>query len=246
MPFNTEVSYLKRVQESKKNLTQASDDYFQDVSIPYPMKYLLPGHVYTFEFISDIDSPDIITIEEYLQSDATKKAMKKAGVQPTVYTVTKPYYDLRPIALSINNLGDSGSEYILNLKCMTYVDRMKVMEILYRGVVPNLLRNGLIEFGSEKGDLLPFQTRLNKQAYTSPFVGFQMRNLTDYLGTGIYFWVNKYDKNRMRNIRLIDFDHLDRLAGLNYANDPYTRFNGTNLVDVQDMYLSGLKNEDSN
>jgi len=238
VPFNTEVSYRNRVRDYAQNNSLGSADYFQDVSQPYTLNFLLPGHVYTFEFVGDIDSQEIVPISDYLKSDATKKAEKSAGLRVPDYMITKPYYDLRPIALSIENLGDSGSEYVLNLKCMPVSERIRVLEVLYRGVVPNVLKNGL----NEEKELLPFQQRLNNGSYTRPFVGFQMRNLTDYLGTGIYFWVNKYDKNRMKNVRLIDFDHLDRLGGLQYMNDSYTRFNGTNLTDVQQLYLSGLKN----
>lgn len=240
--FNPEVSYLKRVQESKTNNSQPSGQYFQNVSTPYPAKFLLPGHVYTFEYLNDVDEKDIIPIPEYMKTAEQKKKEKEAGIVPQDYIITKPYFDLRPIALSfMKNDGDKNYEYILNLKCMPYEDRMKVMELLYRGAIPNLMRSGVEKIGENQGQLLPFSKRLQDASYTAPFLSFRMDLLTPFLGSKLYFWVNKYDKNRIRNVRLIDFDQLDQLAGLDYSKDSYTRFNRTSLSDVQSLYQLAIK-----
>lgn len=243
MAFDKEVSYIKRVQNYRQGNNQSTADYFQDVSQPYPLRYLLPGHVYTFQYLDNLDESLIPTIPDYLQPKTTKKSIKTAGLQEPSYAVTKPYYDLRPICLSVNNLGDDNqSEYVLNLKLMAWQDRATVLELIYRVVVPLILSTGLVEHGHNQGDLIPFADRVKNGKYTQPFLGFKMQVLTDMLGNGLYFWVNKYDKNRMKDVRIIDFDQLPRLGGADYSNDAYTRFNGATLPDVQALYQQRIKN----
>lgn len=243
--FNPETSYSKRVQASKEAFLQPTSNYFQEVSQPYPSKYLLPGHIYTFEYLNNVDEKDIITIPDYLKTDAQKKAEKAAGIKPTEYVITKPYYDLRPIGLSIRSLNnDNQTEYVLNIKCMPIEDRMKVMELLYRAVIPTIVRFGVEKVGENQGQLLNFSKRIQDASYTAPFLGFTIELLTNLLGSSLYFWVNKYDKNRIRNIKLIDFDQLEKMAGLDYSGDSFTRFNNTSLKDVQTLYQTIIKNKE--
>lgn len=242
MPFDKEVSYMKRAQNYAGTVPSGAD-YFQDVAVPYKLRYLLPGHVYTFQYLDNVDDSLIITIPDYLQPKSTKKSILAAGLYEPSYLIDRPYYDVRPIALSLPNLGaDNQSEYVLNLKMMPTRDRINVMELMHRIIVPLILRTGVVEHGKNEGDLIPFDERLQKGDYTRPFLGFKMENLTGVLGNGIYFWVNKYDKNRIRDVKLIDFDVLPRLGYADYSNDAYTKFNGATLPDVQSLYVNRIKN----
>lgn len=247
MEFGTEISYMKRVQGMLRENFQPNNYYFLENSEPYQLPYLIPAHVYTFEYLDNVDQHAITTIDDYLISNnidqpggidrATRKELT-TEIDSKGYQISRPYYDTRPIGLSLGGFNDPGSEYILNIKCSPLAERNRILEILFRGIVPNMLRNGI----NESNEPLPFMKRINNQGYTQPFVSFQMKNLTDYLGSGIYFWVNKYNKERMRNVRLIDFDQLPKLGFLEYSSDPYLRFNGTSLKEVQSLYLTKVKN----
>jgi hypothetical protein len=241
MPFDKEISFYKRCQNYDGVTPQA--DYFQDVAIPYPLRYLLPGHVFTFQYLDNVDESMIISIPEYIQPKKNKQAIMAAGLLEPSYLIERPYFDLRPIGLSLPNLGvDNQSEYVLNLKMMPTLDRIQVLELIYRVVVPLILRAGIVDHGEHEGDLIPFRDRLQNGRYTQPFLGFKMENLTGQLGRGLYFWVNKYDKNRMRDVKVIDFDQLPRFGQADYSDDAYTRFNGATLPDVQALYTSYVKN----
>jgi len=242
--FSTKISYRERVLDSKAAFTQPVSNYFQDSSVPYTLRSLLPGHVYTFEYLDDVDERDIISIPDYIKTPAQKKTEKANGIRQQSYIIDKPYYDLRPIGLAITGINtDNQTEYILNLKCMPREDRSLVLELLYRGVIPSLLKTAIETEEEKKGELMQFDKRIKNGSYVLPFLRIKMEPFVNVLGPELYFWINKYDKNRIRNIRLIDFDQLEKLAGLEYPDDPFTRFNQTSLREVQSLYQSYVKNK---
>lgn len=251
MQFGKEISYMKRVQSLAGQGAQPQNQYFDREGLIYSLNALLPGHVFTFEYLDSVDGSEVMSIPDYLVQenigqpalgkDARTKEAKQIAkklIDGKGYKTTKPYYDMKPIGFALTGFEDKTAEYILNIKCMPRVERNLIMEALFRGIVPHMLRWGT----DTQGDKLEFSKRIQNKEYLAPFLTFNMNPITDTLGNGIYFWVNKYQRDRIRNVKLIDFDQLPKLGFADYGRDAYTRFNSTNLTEVQSTYMTKLKN----
>lgn len=247
MIFDKEPSYMKRARHLASNTRSVpANYYFEDVSTGYPYNRLVPGHVYTFEYLSDLDEKQIITIPDYLATNAIaqpslsnkQRIANLEEISEKGYEIDRPYFDSKPIALAVGGFDDPRYEYVLNIKCMNPMDRTQVMEVLFRAVVPIMVRFGI----DKNGNSLPFQQRVNTADYITKFINFKMGALTEFLGQGLYFWVNKYSKDRIRNIRLIEFEHLPMLELLRFERDRALKFNGASLYEVQQLFMNQIKN----
>jgi hypothetical protein len=221
MPFDTEKSYIKRVGKAPKGVPISY--YFQEESKAWTFPSLLKGHIFTFDYYEKVDESNIPPLSDYVDAEKRKQ-----------YSITRPYFDSKPIGIALGSLDGSGDEYILNLKPMPTVMKANVLEVLFKGAIPVIEKYGL---DPKDLELKPLTKRVADFNYIRPFAELKAHVFSNYLGEGIYFWVNKYKKEWIRNVKLIDFDVLEKISLSNYNYDKFIRTNGYTVEDIQKFLL---------
>lgn len=236
MEYPKEISFIKRVQAY--NPAVPVNYYFQNEAKGWTFPKFLPGHVYTFDYLDLLDEAAVPSIPDYLDPNKLK-----------TYTYQKPYFDSKPIGISLGRMSDGPDEYFIDLKMMPLPERLAAMEILMRGVYQVIQKVGLHRVRVEKDgeeyyekQLRPLEERMRDYDYVSPFVRMNSDIFRNYLGRGFYFWVNKYNVSRMKDVSLIDFDVVEKIALSNYNYDRFVKMNGSTIQDVQGLYLAHVKN----
>lgn len=206
------MNQLEKIQDFYQNgtdpdFTPNPNHVFMNMNRGGDRTILIPGHFYTHMELEPIGPDQVPTWDEYelLRYPSVKDAALAAK-----YRVKKPYYDNRPIflALSPDGLG-------LNVKLMSQpLRKMFIRTYLNRMSVP--LVNCF-----EDGNLMEFNKRIRERT-VAPFFMVDTTFVKTVLGMpDIKFnlLVNKYNREKMRNLTLIDWDTVPNLHLANYSTD---------------------------
>ena len=206
------MNQLEKIQDFYQNgtdpdFTPNPNHVFMNMNRGGDRTILIPGHFYTHMELEPIGPDQVPTWDEYelLRYPSVKDAALAAK-----YRVKKPYYDNRPIflALSPDGLG-------LNVKLMSQpLRKMFIRTYLNRISAP--LVNCF-----EDGNLMEFNKRIRERTI-APFFMVDTTFVKTVLGMpDIKFnlLVNKYNREKMRNLTLIDWDTVPNLHLANYSTD---------------------------
>lgn len=167
----------------------------------------IPGHFYTHIELFPIGPDDVPTWDEYeiLKNPSTRDLQRSVK-----YKINKPYYDNRPIylALDSNGLG-------LNIKLMSQGLR-KSFIMMYLRVMKNAISNCYND-----GELSDLRTRL-RDGKIMPFLSINYEIIKRMIGMPDFklgILVNKYNREKIRNLTLIDWDDVSKLPLVNYSTD---------------------------
>lgn len=173
--------------------------YFDEERIPINYSRLVPGYFYTFTSIRSVNETEIPSLDHY---QTTSKAVK-------------PYFDRKPIILSLGQEGPM--EVGLNLKLMPVVFRKWFLRKYLNFVMPTLEK--LIDQSEE---FVGLNARMKMQQ-SSPFYQIN-RNFaklaTEQSGFNVEFLVDKYTRSEMGNpLSLIDWQFVPSLCLFEYRAD---------------------------
>ena len=179
---------------------EGSAYYFEQDSIPINYARLIPGHFYTFVSTKQVDSDQVPSMDEYQTGESR-------GL--------KPYFDRRPIFLSLGQEGPM--EIGLNVKVMPTTYRKWFLQKYLKVFLPVISK--LVD---EDGDLINLNSRVRLPAM-EPFFkinrSFAMA-VGEQSGLNFKFLVDKYTRGEMGNpLALIDWDQVPKLSMLTYLND---------------------------
>jgi hypothetical protein len=157
--------------------------------------------------LEPIGPDQVPTWDEY---ELLKHPSVKDAALAAKYRVKKPYYDNLPIflALSPDGLG-------LNVKLMSQPLRKRFIRT-YLNRMSTPLANCF-----EDGNLMEFNKRIRERV-VAPFLNVDTTFIKTLLGMpDIKFnlLVNKYNREKMRNLTLIDWDTVPNLHLANYSTD---------------------------
>ena len=166
--------------------------------------YLFPGHFYTFLNLNPVGPDTVPTWDEY--EILRNPSLRDKTIVDKYKGQRLPYYDNRPIFLALSQDG-----WALNIKVMsqfmrkrfvrTYLNRME------RPII-NCFQDGeLMEF--TKRPLAPFLA-INSQ---------MVKTITGIPDLKYELLVNKYSREQMRNLTLIDWPDVPKLHLPNYSTD---------------------------
>jgi hypothetical protein len=181
-----------------ENFTQAGPNYrFVEESMQVPI--LIPGHVYTFVAKTVNGNDGLPSLDDYTSGQSDK---------------VKPYIDNYPIFIS---LGHSGPiQFGLNLKVMPQQLRRKFIQTYLNRILP-VLSN----LTDSKGEFIEYQKRI-RQPEMNPFGSVNkdfIMNISPYSGIKFEFLVDKYNREEMRYLRLIDWPTVPKIGEVNYSRD---------------------------
>jgi hypothetical protein len=180
---------------------QANSAYYFDterISVNYAR--LVPSYVYTFVSVNPRGNDEIPSLDEY-QTGASK------GV--------KPYFDSRPIFLSLGQEGPM--EIVFNLKLIPTALRKWFLINYYKQILPILEK--LVD---ESGNFIELNKRMRMQE-TGPLYRINrsfIRTISEQSNLNLEFLVDKYTRGEMGNpLGLIDWDQVPKIVTLSYMND---------------------------
>lgn len=175
--------------------------YFQEEVMGYSRYRLTPGHFYTFTMVNRVPNDFVPNVSEMFNKDQMEK-----------YSVKRPYFDNRPVFLSLGNDGQGG-EIILNLKMIPQNRRAQIIRKYLKTV-----QNQVTKFyRGEK--LMPFNERLVPELI-GPFLSVNTAFMSRLTGINLSFALNKYQREQMANIGLIDWEDVSKIEQIDYRNDP--------------------------
>lgn len=169
---------------------------------------LVPGHFYTFQELNPVQPYEVPTVDEV---ELMKYPGKKEDELITKYTkVKKPYYDNRPIILYLGN--DIG----LDVKLMSQVLR----KVFVRTYMTRLLEQVMESFNDD-GEPRPFMERVKLPKFKSFLsVDYRLvRQLVRLPEVKLDLLVNKYKRDTMTYLTLIDWPEVCKLHLANYSTD---------------------------
>lgn len=225
MKYSQDQSFLNRVNSQPRNVP--NNYYFQEEAKDWKFPKFLPGHVFTFNFVGSLDSSEIPTIDEYFDPKKLKNFVHQ-----------KPFFDHQPIGLSLGRLSSGPEEYFMDLKAMPKQVLNLTLQYLFRVIHPAIEKFAI----TNDREMRPLEERMKNFDYLRYFFSINAEYFRTVLGNDIFFWVNKYNTSQIRNVQLIDFDVLEKLSISNYNYDKSIQINGSTLEDVQQAYITKLKN----
>lgn len=174
--------------------------YFDDDCIPFAYYRLVPGYIYTFVSSKVVEEDSLPSLDEY-QTSPTKSV--------------KPYFDRRPIILSLGQEGPM--EVGLNLKLMPLSVRHWFLSKYYK-----ILSNLIEKSEDEDGKFIDFRERM-KLSENSMLKNIN-RNFITQIGEqnniNFKFLVDKYTRGEMSNkLAIIDWEQAVKLPKLSYVTD---------------------------
>jgi hypothetical protein len=174
--------------------------YFDDDCISYAYYRLIPGYIYTFVSSNVVQEDDVPSLDEY-QTSETKSV--------------KPYFDRRPIILSLGQEGPM--EVGLNLKLMPLNVRHWFLSKYYK-IVSNLIDKSQ----DENGEFIELKERMKLSE--NLMLKNINRNFINQVGEqnniNFKFLVDKYTRGEMSNkLAIIDWEQAIKLPKLSYVND---------------------------
>jgi len=206
------MTQLETIQDFYQNGTDPDfspnpNHIFMNMSRGGDRTILIPGHFYTHMELEPIGPDQVPTWDEY---ELLKYPSVKDAALAAKYRVKKPYYDNLPIflALSPDGLG-------LNVKLMSQPLRKRFIRT-YLNRMSTPLANCF-----EDGNLMEFNKRIRERV-VAPFLNVDTTFIKTLLGMpDIKFnlLVNKYNREKMRNLTLIDWDTVPNLHLANYSTD---------------------------
>jgi hypothetical protein len=166
--------------------------------------YLLPGHFYSFLNLTPIGPDQVPTIDEY---EILRNPSLRDQSLVSKYKIRLPYYDNQPIFLALDQYGLG-----LNIKIMSQFLRKRFIRTYMLRMQPAL------DLCFKEGELLPIRQRPSLNSFLSVNLGFikQVSGLDDLK---FNLLVNKYNREQMRNLTLIDWDTVPNLHLANYSTD---------------------------
>lgn len=181
-----------------ENFTQPVQNYrFSEESVQVPI--LIPGHVYTFVAKTVKGNDGLPSLDDYTSGQSDK---------------VKPYIDNYPIFISLGNRGPI--EFGLNLKVMPQPLRRRFIQTYLNRILP-VLSN----LTDDKGEFIEYQKRI-RQPEMNPFGSVNkefIMNISPYSGIKFEFLVDKYNREEMRYLRLIDWPTVPKIGEVNYSRD---------------------------
>lgn len=206
------MNQLEKIQDFYQNgtdpdFTPNPNHIFMNMNRGGDRTILIPGHFYTHMELEPVGPDQVPTWDEY---ELLRYPSLKDAALAAKYRVKKPYYDNRPIflALSPDGLG-------LNVKLMSQPLRKRFIRA-YLNRMGTPLANCF-----EDGNLMEFNKRIRERT-VAPFFMVDTTFIKTLLGMpDIKFnlLVNKYNREKMRNLTLIDWDTVPNLHLANYSTD---------------------------
>jgi hypothetical protein len=173
--------------------------YFDTERVPVNFARLLPGYFYTFVSIANAVEDELLSLDEYQIGPKSKK----------------PYFDRRPIFLSLGQEGPM--EVGLNVKLMPFKLRRWFLQRYLKHIYPTMVK--LVD---ESGDLATLNSRIRMQE-TASLYGINrqfVRAISEQTGLKLEFLVDKYTRGEMGNpLALIDWDQIIKMGRCNYIHD---------------------------
>lgn len=180
--------------------SQYANYYFQEEGVPFSRFRLIPGHFYSFNVINALPNDVVPNLSESMSPVSLKQ-----------YPVKRPYYDNYPVCLS---LGGPDGEVVLNLKMIPPKLRSVIIR-RYLGAVQERLK---LFYGNDD-TLMPFEQRLNERVI-GPFLTVNAAFMSKLTGINLSFALNKYQRENMANIALIDWEDVSKIEQIDYRTDP--------------------------
>lgn len=169
--------------------------YFNNERFYITNNRIFPGYFYAFTLMQNQEI-DLPTLNEY-QIDK--------GI--------KPYYDNKPIILLLEN---PINELIgLNIKILNPNQRLLFLKT-YFVLIKDFLN---LQLNSNK-DFIELEERLtvnNNQLFNN--MSKAIRNIGQYLNIDLDFIIDKYTKEDIRELAIIDWPHIISVCNYNYMND---------------------------
>jgi hypothetical protein len=179
------------------NFEMSTPNYrFSDEGVQ--VRYIVPGHFYTFIQRTQRGNDDLPSLDDWT-----------AGLSRS-----KPYFDNWPIFLALDQYGLG-----LNVKLMPSLARRLFLRTYLRTVLPALER-----VVDQNGEFLSQEERL-RPPLVNPFGSINrdwIRNriLGQLPSIKYEFLVDKYNREEMRYLKLIDWPHVPKIGEANYSTDP--------------------------
>ena len=171
---------------------------FIDESVQVPI--LIPGHVYTFISTTIRGNDGLPSLDDYT-----------AGLSKGI----KPYIDNRPIFISLGQEGPF--ETGLNLKVIPQGLRRRFIRTYLRSLAP-ILAN----LTDSNGEFIDYQKRI-RLPEMNPFGRINrsfIKSISQFSGIKFEFLVDKYKREEMRYLGLIDWPHVHKIGEVDYSRDP--------------------------
>jgi len=173
--------------------------YFEKDSLLFSYSKLIPGYFYVFNSLSGINEDDISSLDEY----QTKTSLKK------------PYFDIKPIILSLGQEGPF--EVGLNIKLLpNKIRKWFIQQYL------TFLMSSLESFINSDGNFIElneqFKISQNNQLFqvNRSFI----KQISNRINFNLEFLIDKYKKEEMsKSLSLIDWDSVPLLSYCEYTND---------------------------
>lgn len=177
--------------------------YFDDDRVQVNYARLIPGYFYTFVSISSYSEDDLPSLDEYQVGLLDGRKPKK------------PYFDRRPIILSLGQEGPM--EVGLNMKLMPFNLRKWFLQRYLKHIFPILLK-----LTDDTGDLAHVNNRIRMQE-SAPLYSINrsfVKSASEQTGLKLEFLVDKYTRGEMGNpLALIDWDQIIKMGRCNYMQD---------------------------
>jgi hypothetical protein len=174
--------------------------YFQEEGQAYSRFKLIPGHFYSFSVVNRLANDMVPNLSE----TKTPKSLEQ-------YLIKKPYYDNRPVCLS---LGGEDGEIILDLKMIP----QKIRSVIIRRYL-TVIKDRLKLFYEQTDTIIPFEKRLVSNLI-GPFLSINPAFMFRLTGFDLSFALNKYQRENMTNLVLIDWEDVSKIEQIDYRNDP--------------------------
>ena len=173
---------------------------FDAEGVPYNFRALAPGHIYTFVSLRERGSDNLPSLDEYQTNPTPGK---------------KPYFDNRPIFVSLGQEGPM--EIGLNLKMMPDQLRKNFIRVYLKNTVLPVIEN-LID---AKGNLLGITERLRSPEINKllQITRGYARLASDLSSFNFEFLVDKYNREEMRFLKMIDWPDVPKIGESNYVQD---------------------------
>ena len=169
---------------------------------------LVPGHFYTFQELHPVMPDAVPTVDEV---EMMRYPGKSEDSLMQKYTgIKKPYYDNRPIFLYL------GNDFGLDVKLMN----QRLRKTFVRSYLSRIQRP-LAQCFDNDGKLLDFGKRIRMSELNPIFgvtAGF-VKSITGLPDIKFDLLVNKYRREGMRYLTLIDWPDVPKLHLANYSTD---------------------------
>jgi len=172
--------------------------HFDNEAVRVFHPWLLNGHIYTFSVRNPVGSSEVSTLDDYTTGVSKKK----------------PYYDNRPILLA---LGTEGPFQVgLNLKIMSPAMRTKFIRVYLKQIMP-----ALEKVTDSAGKFIELEKRVSASEM-APLLRINrdfIKKASELTDVNFEFLIDKYKKEDIINLSLVDWHDLPKLGNTNYVQD---------------------------